>query len=392
MKKILLFLSLLVIVISCNGQNKETYWKSDGVEKIDKEPMHGVTLSYMEMLAEMRIHLSKSNDSLIFEYPYMKKIKLSELKSLTGCRLKDTNELLDSVYDVRVEGDQLNIKFHYIGTASKENRFFLKFIKMDKDNYSKEVEKLQNDKKRLLDMIKPIDISGLDLSVSIPEYFKSDIKLDALSPIELAEDLCQIRGLKTLSTPISFNIKEKGKFVYHQYGIQNTDKIERTVAAMGNFNFTSLQILTDAERKRVDAWMVAKENKSKKDVQSLLKAIVSKYPKAKITMAGEPSTVASKEDVLDIVSKFGIILETDKEVVKLMLKIPEELYDKEGSKEHLSYKAPSSEVLKRFEYYVDLTEKSELRLIMSSKKLDDQLASDGVSGTVPSFVSENSYW
>lgn len=64
----------------------------------------------MDMIAEMRIHISKNKDSLIFNYPYEKKIKISELKSLTNCRIPSTGQLLDSVYDVRVENNKLKTK------------------------------------------------------------------------------------------------------------------------------------------------------------------------------------------------------------------------------------------------------------------------------------------
>lgn len=388
MKRILFLFSLLLLIISCNGQEKETYWKGDNVMKEDKTLMHGVTLAYMDMIAEMRIHLSKNNDSIVFAYPYEKKMKLSELKSLTDCRLKDTGELLDSVYDVRVEGNQLKIKFYYIGTSDKDQRFFLNLVKTDKETYLKETEKLREGKKKLLEMIKPIDVSALNLSINIPGYFKPEIKLDALSPIELAEDLCQIRGLQTSSSAISFTIEEKGKFDYHEYGIMNADKINRSVAVMNNINLTSLRLLTDTSGKKVEAWMVSKEKTDKKELQSLFKAIQSKYPNAKVKSIGEPSLVASVDDVLDLPSTFGIVLTTDNEIIKLVVKVPEDLYDKGMKNKPLPYDASSKEVLKTFEHYIDLTKTSEVKVIFASKKLDDLLNADGFSGERPEFLSD----
>lgn len=392
MKKIILFLTLLLIAVSCKGQEKETYWKSHEVGKENKGSIYGVTLAYMEMIIKMKIHATRNNDDLVFDYPYERKVKISDLKSLTGCRLKSTGELLDSVYDIRIEGDKMKIKFHYIGTDSKDNQFYLTLIKTDKNTYSQEIEKLQADKKRLLSMIEPVDVSGLNLSVSIPEYCKPEIKLGVLSPIELAEDLCEIRGLETVSVPISFTISGKGKFAYYQYGILNADKINRSVAKMDKLDFTGLQMLTDGEGKRVEAWMVSKESTDKKEIQSILKTILSKYPNAKITSTGEPLIADSKESIHSVTSKFGIILRTDRDVVKLMIKIPEQLYDNGRKSKALSYKASSKEFLKEFEHYIDCVEKGEIRIVVSSKKLDDELNSDGISGTVPSFVRESSYW
>lgn len=381
MKKIISLLGILIFIISCNGQEKESYWKGQEVTKESKEQMHGVTLAYMEMIAEMRIHLSKNNDSLVFTYPYEKKIKVSELKSLTGCRLKDSGELLDSVYDVRVEGDQMKIKFHYIGTASQDNRFTLNLVKTDKANYTKEIETLKNEKKRLIEMIKPADVSGLNLAISVPEYFKRGAHLDALNPIQLAEDLCQVKGVQTLSSSESFKVG-KEKYNYHQYELGNADKIKRMAATMGTVDFPTLKIVTDQAGNRTDAWMIGRENTDKKTIQSIFKSIQSKYPNATVTAIGAPEIALTKDDVVGIASTFGITMTTNSEIIRILINTPEELYGKKQTA------TDSKGFLKAFEYYISLIGTADIEIQMVSKTLNELLNAKDFSGDRPSFLSE----
>lgn len=381
MKKIISLLGILIFIISCNGQGKESYWKGQEVTKENKELIHGVTLAYMEMIAEMRIHLSKNNDSLVFTYPYEKKIKISELKTLTGCRLKDSGELLDSIYDVRVEGDQLKIKFHYIGTASKDDRFSLNLVKVDKASYSKEIETLKNEKKRMLEMIKPADVSGLNVSINVPEYFKSGINPDILNPIQLAEDLCQVKGLQTLSSSESFKVGQE-KYNYRQYELVNADKIKRVAAKIGTIDFPTLRLVTDQSGSRTDAWMVSRENSDKKTIQSIFRSIQSKYPNATVTATGAPEIALTKDDVVGMSSTFGVAMTTNNEIIRILINTPEELY---GKKQEA---ANSKEVLKAFEYYISLIGTAEIKVQIISKKLNDLLNAKDFSGDKPSFLSE----
>ena len=69
-------LGYTLLFISCNSQT-ETYWNAYDVFRINKEPITGFTLTYME-----NIHIRHRKDSLEFHYPFQKKIKSSELKSL----------------------------------------------------------------------------------------------------------------------------------------------------------------------------------------------------------------------------------------------------------------------------------------------------------------------
>ncbi|MEJ5102635.1 hypothetical protein [Chryseobacterium sp. MYb328] len=381
MKKIISLLGILMFVISCNGQGKESYWKGQEVTKESKEPFHGVTLAYMEMIAEMRIYLSKNDDSLVFTYPYEKKIKVSELKSLTGCRLKDGGKLLDSVYDVRVEGDQLKIKFYYIGTASKDNRFSLNLVRTDKASYIKETETLKNEKNRVLEMIKPADVSGLGVSISIPEYFKPDININLLNPIQLAEDLCQVKGIQTLSSSESFKVGQE-KYNYRQYELVNADQVSRIAARIGTIDFPTFKLVTNQDGSRTDAWMVGRERSDKKTIQSIFRSVQSKYPNADIIAIGAPEIAQTKDDVVGIASTFGVTMTNSNEIIRILISIPEELY---GIKQEAT---GSKEVAKAFEYYISLIGTAEIQVKVISKKLNDLLNAKNFSGDRPYFLSE----
>ncbi|SUJ21169.1 Uncharacterised protein [Sphingobacterium spiritivorum] len=193
---ILSIILLTMLSIKTYAQDKRTYWKPEKVTKVNNKSMWGITLAYMDMIAEMRIHLSESKDSLYFSYPYEKKIKISDLQSLTDCRLKDTGELLDSIYEVAIEKDTLKIKFNYIGTAEKDNRFSLNMIPVKKGEYNSEVERLKKHKEEILSKIKTIDLSALNLEWTLPDYFKEK-GLSDLNPVQLAEELAEVsNGLK----------------------------------------------------------------------------------------------------------------------------------------------------------------------------------------------------
>jgi hypothetical protein len=210
MKKLLLLSLGILFLKNAIGQEVESYWKTDNVTRIDNKEIWGVTLSYMEMLANMQIHLTKHGDLLKFSFPDQQEIKLSQFKSITNCRLKQSGELLDSVYAVESEPEKLKIMFHYAGRDG-ENRFAVNLLPIESGVYFKEVEKLRNERKKLLELLVPLDLSGLNLSLPIPSYFNPSLNLDILNPIQLAEDLCDIEKLRTESTRFDFTIKGEKK-------------------------------------------------------------------------------------------------------------------------------------------------------------------------------------
>lgn len=170
-------LKLLIIIfaflfLKCNGQNNESYWISESVYKINREPMHGVTLGFMQAIAEQELHLIKKGDSLIFNYPFERKVKISELKSISNFDLlPDSDEKFDSVYNVNIEKGKLKIKFKYSGTSSDNKNFVINFKKLSKKEYFLDIEKTKMTLKYLDEKINPFIFNRLSLNVAKPEYF-----------------------------------------------------------------------------------------------------------------------------------------------------------------------------------------------------------------------------
>lgn len=376
MKKLLLLFAIVQVFVSCNAQSDETYWKSEEVTKVDGKPFWGITSGYMDMIAEMRIHLSKNNDYLIFHYPYEKKIKIADLKSLTDCRLKSTGELLDSIYEVSIEDDKLQIKFHYLGTADKENRFVLNLIKIDKNKYLEETEKLKSEKTKLQSMIKPIDATTLDLSVAKPAYFNSGINMSVLNPIELAKDLCDIDGLGTsVSKNVSFQISDKGSYQFNYYSIKNSDEIGTAVAEIGGMKFNSLAFITDASGKENKAFVLTQKELDKKSTLSLYNIINTKMKGAEIDEFGLPALNSP------ILKTFSIIWKSETQIIKLLIEPSTALKNDKVTLPDVGYERHSAkDITKVFNHYLNLTEKAKVRIIVVSTEFDALLNADGFSG------------
>ncbi len=380
-KLILLFCPLL-LTMACNGQNSESYWKTQDVTKIDGKPFHGITSSYMDMIAEMRIHLTKNSDSLMISYPYEKKIKISEFKSLTNARIKDSGELLDSVYEVKVEGDLLKIKFVYAGTSQDEKRFSVNLVEVDKDKYGEEVAQLKKEKDKILSLIKPIDFSKLDLSIALPSYFMEENLGNAINPIQLAEELCDMNSVRDLITEITtdFNFKSeiagKPSETYDVFAIENTEKINLVVANVGKVTFNSLELINRSKKLKPELILLTK-NANHDDLQALYKAISSNLPNAKIETKGLPQ-YGSEKDLIDLDDFISISFIGDQKIVKLSIDVSLDYYTKNGGDDMvLSYDAQNPKAIKKvFEHYLNLFAKAKVRLYIVSKPFDETLKTD----------------
>lgn len=143
----LFFLALMLLLFSnCNAQEQRTYWAANEVYRISRETIHGVTLAYMESLAEEQLHVVKSGDSLEFHYPFEKKVKASELRTVSNFKLfDDYNEALDSVYYAGLENGGFVIKFCYLGGLNKDNKFIITFDQLSREEYFEEIKKIKKE-------------------------------------------------------------------------------------------------------------------------------------------------------------------------------------------------------------------------------------------------------
>ena len=144
--QLLIILTLLIPTI-CKAQ--ETYWAANEVGRISRKEIHGVTLAYMESIAEEQFHVVMSGDSIAFHYPFQKKMKASEVKTISNFKIfDDYDKPLDSVYFVGLEKGSLVIKFNYFGSPNKDNEFEVRFEQLDRQQYFEEIEKLKKKPKK----------------------------------------------------------------------------------------------------------------------------------------------------------------------------------------------------------------------------------------------------
>ncbi|KAF2509097.1 hypothetical protein [Flavobacterium foetidum] len=365
-------INIIIIILtlySCNGQKTETYWKAEQVARIDNKPIWGITESYMEMISKMQIHLSVSNDSLIFSYPYKKKLKISEFKSFTNCRIKETGQLLDSVYEIKNEGNKLLIKFYY-AERDEENRFVLNLTNISKDKYLEENQKLQAERNKLKAMIKPTDLSGLNLSISRPSYFNTGIDLNMLNPIALAESLCDIKGSFANSSKDTFEIDGRS-FDYNYYEIENP---QQSLAHIQTINFSKLVFVTNPTSNSNYAVVVSEDDVEKRTIESLFNTINSNQKDAIIDNIGLP--FRSNEGIHGIASSFGIRWKNKNQIIKLLIKTAQAIYDRFSDDDYvLSEKPSENEVANVFKHYLNDVAKTTIKIIIITPEFDSLMNS-----------------
>lgn len=369
MKKIILFLILSISMESC-GQETDTYWKSENVTKIDSKPFSGITSAFMDMIAEMRIHLSTKNDSLYIDYPFEKKIKISEFQSFTNCRIPSTGQLLDSIYDVNISKNALNIKFYYNGTANKEKRFSLNFVNVNKEIFHKEVKKLQEEKSKILHNIINLDLSTLEIPKK-PEYLSGQSKLQQLNPIQLAEELVDSKNsFQVISNTFSIS-KDKNQLNYANRGMVNSEKLGKIVAHINDINFNNIEYIENEKTKNIDAVFVSKNKMNNNEIIALYNFISNNTTTKNIEQFGLPR-LYSEGDSLGIHNFLAITWKTKDKVIKLAIEdVPDKLWNKEiDNNIALKDNYTTNDIDKVFRHYLPLIGKSEIKLFIVSNDFD----------------------
>ena len=370
---ILSIILLTMLSIKTYAQEKRTYWKHENITKVNNKSMWGITLAYMDMIAEMRIHLSESKDVLYFSYPYEKIIKISDLKSLTDCRLKNTGELLDSVYEVAIEKDTLKIKFNYIGTAEKDNRFSLNMSPVKQDEYNIEVERLRKHKEDILSKIKTIDLSALNPEWILPDYFKEK-GLSDLNPVQLAEELAEVKdGFKITSDRIELT-KDKNKIEYNNYGVENMNRIGLPAARIHAVDFDNIEFVSNTSAQNADAIIIAQNTMGKSEIKNLFNSISEKLTGDSVAQFGLPMLYDDKTS-LGIHSFFAVSWTGKDKVVRLAIdNVPDDLFDKEIDNDiALPETYNAADINKVLRHYLDLIPTSRVRVFIVSKEFDEIL-------------------
>lgn len=380
--KLALLFYPIFLTMACSQQSEKTYWITKDVTKMDEKPFHGITSSYMEMIAEMRIHLTKSNYNITISYPFEKKMKILEYKSLTNVRIRESGELLDSIYEVKKEGDLLKIKFIYAGTSDDEKSFSVNLIQVNQDKYDTEIARLKMDREQLLAKVKPVNLSNLDLEIAIPPYFKAKNIGSAINPVQLAEELADMNKdrlpLTEITTNSSFESEIPGqtKENYSVFALENTEKINLPVANVGKINFNSIELICHSTTEDL-ALILLTKNAKKNDLQVLYKAISSNLPNAKIETKGLPQYASDKE-VIDLDDFITISFIGEQKIIKLSIDVSLDYYAKNASDDViLAYDEQNPNALKKvFEHYLNLFGEAKVRLYIVSKSFDEVLRMD----------------
>lgn len=369
MKKIIPILILAISMQSC-GQETKTYWKSENVTKIDNKPFTGITSAYMDMIAKMRIHLSTNSDSLYINYPFEKKIKISEFQSFTNCKIPSTGQLLDSIYDVNITNKALNIKFYYNGTADEEKRFSLNFVNVNREAFHKEVKNLKEEKSKILHKIINLDLTALEIPKK-SEYPSEQSKFQQLNPIQFAEELTDSKNsFQVISNTFSIS-KDKNQLNYANRGIVNSDKVGKIVAHINDINFNSIEYIENAKTKSIDAVFVSKNKMNNDEIIALYNFISSNTTTNTIEQFGLPR-LYSEGDSLGIHNFLAITWKTKDKVIKLAIEdVPDQLWDKEiDNNIALKDNYTTKDIDKVFRHYLPLIGKSEIKIFIVSNDFD----------------------
>ncbi|PSK88897.1 hypothetical protein [Taibaiella chishuiensis] len=394
MKRILLLLLSVAGYTFSNAQEAPRYWKTENVTRIDNKPIWGITLAYMDMLAGMRIHLVQHGDSFSITFPFEKAMKQSDFKSFTYCRLPANGALLDSIYSIRREPGKLDILFCYAGRDG-ENRFVLHLSPLERPAYLRELDKLRKEREQVLQLVKPMDLSGLDLSQPLPAYCKPKMDLDMLNPIQLAEDLCDIEQLQTGSEQFDFMVKGKGKYAYNHFLLRNTRLINRVAATIGKTTYDNLSIVTSQDYTKLEAVMVEQKKAGKQNIQELYRFIQARLKKVKIEGHGLPKQfTADKASLFGIGTSFGLRWIEKDRVIELVIQTPDELYDQQTDNnvfidsDKYEGAVPDDVTLNVFNHYLSLVEESDIKLYVVAQTFAELVRSEDLTGGTPSFLSD----
>lgn len=374
MKKITIMLILAISMQSCK-QEKETFWKTENITKIDNQPFHGVTSAYMDMIAQMNIHLSIDNDEIQIAYPFEKKLKISEFKSFTNSRIPSTGELLDSIYDLSVSADTLKIKFYYNGTADKEKRFSLNLVKLQKEDYLAEVKQVKAQKSKTLNEVTTVDLSTFAL-VKKPGYLSEQTNLLQLNPTQLADELTDNKNSFQV-TSITFSLsKNNSQLKYTTIGVLNSDKVGKHVAQISDIQFNNIEFVNNERTGEADAVIVSKAKMNNKEITTLYNFIAKNLASNNMEQFGLPRLYA-EGDSLGIHNFLAVTWKTKDKVIKLAIEdVPDELWDQQidgGIALRDNYS--SKDIDQVFRHYLPLIGASTVKLFIVSNDLDQTLYS-----------------
>jgi hypothetical protein len=134
----------LLIISNTGCTQTKSYYVLTDIYRVSREPMMGMTMSYMEGLVKKNAMLVKTGSLIHVDFPEKFDFNIDTVKSITYSRIKKSDysdglegSLVDSIYNISSSGDSLKISFFYGGSKKLDNRFQVAYVKITEADYYK---------------------------------------------------------------------------------------------------------------------------------------------------------------------------------------------------------------------------------------------------------------
>jgi len=370
----ILICSILLSSTACRAQEQESYWVAVSSNKINREPMRGITLSYMEMLTKAYPYLALKGNDILIPYPDEKRIQKQEFTSFTNSRIELlNNSLLDSIYGIEAGKDTLRINFYYQGTGDEDKKFVLNYMPISKAAYEKATAALQQERRKVLESRLPWDATALDFNKMRPLYLQDMETMDLVNPIQLADELTQSSDKTAIVYQSAILSRNDSLQHFKTFGIENMQLSERTAAKIGNSAFDNLEFYVDANKH--NHGMALRQKKMPINaITEVFTKISRQFPSAQLSYFGLPKKFEDG-DISGIHINIALTWRTGDKVVKLVVEgIPDALFDREADGDvAVKDDQNAAEVKQVFAHYLSLIDQAGLRVFVMSKDFDELL-------------------
>ncbi|WP_286856513.1 hypothetical protein [Sphingobacterium sp. UBA7625] len=370
----ILICSILFSSTACQAQVQESYWVAVSSHKINREPMRGITLSYMEMLTKAYPYLAVNGNDILIPYPDVKRVQKQEFTSFTNTRIKLlNNSLLDSIYGIKAGKDTLCINFYYQGTGDEDKKFVLNYIPISKADYEKATAALKQERGKVLESRLPWDATELDFNKSRPLYLQDMETMDLINPMQLADELTQSSNKTAIVYQSALLSKNDSLHRFKTFGIQNRQLSESAAAKIGNSSFDNLEFYVDAN-KHNQGMGLRQKKMPKNTITEVFNKISNQFPSAKLNYFGLPKKFEDG-DISGIHINIALTWQADGKVIKLVVEgVPDALFDKEVDRDIAVKDDQNAVQIKQvFAHYLTLIDQADLRVFVMSKDFDELL-------------------
>ncbi|WP_202948177.1 hypothetical protein [Flavobacterium sp. CF136] len=258
-KQLILIIVFTLMNVSCDSQNKETYWEISNIYREDKEDFKGLTGNYMQQILDQNFHFIKKNDSLFFELPEKFTVNINNLKSLIQIKIMDKDYY--EMYDFSFSDKTFNIKFKDNATFSSSKNTIIEFSQISK-------EKFQKDINEEIAYVKELKQKTNNLKTELAS--KPQIKLNNVVKLPLKNYTIQNdkEGKIVLQIPQQIELKESGdiknrKFDAIKIGtFKDNSKIYDVEDPKNNYGLRQLTIWvsTDPSNFNIDQYLAQASN------------------------------------------------------------------------------------------------------------------------------------